>query len=111
MVNLGKIAVGDKNTDIQVLVEETSLSDINSVVNFSTTPATLLQIIIIDPDENESTHTATLLNAPGTDGIIHFVNSDDTLFDEKGLWGFKPKITFTAGSVLTGNPVYREVIG
>ena len=111
MVNLGKISVGDVNTSIQIVVEETSVSDTNAVIDFSADPADTLQIIIVDPDDNESTHTAVILNSPGTDGIIAFVNSDYTLFDEPGAWRMKPKITFSDGGIFTGNPITFEVLG
>jgi|TARA_R110000787_G_scaffold191845_1_gene303403 hypothetical protein len=110
MVNLGKIHTGDTNTDIQITCQNTTTSDTNVAIDFSTDTATY-QIIVIDPDDNESTHTASLLNSPGTDGIIHFVNGDSTLFDEAGVWGFKAKLTFDAGGVFTTNPIFKEVLG
>jgi len=110
MVNLGKIHIGDVNTDIIILCQNTNTSDSNVVIDFSVDTGTY-QIIVIDPDGNESTHTASLLNSPGTDGKVHFVNGDSTLFDEKGAWGFKAKLTFDAGGIFTTNPVYKEVLG
>jgi hypothetical protein len=109
MVNLGKIHVGDVNTDIQILCENTNTSDVNVVIDFSVDTGTY-EIIIVDPDENESTHTASLLNAPGTDGIIRYVNTDAALFDEAGAWGFKAKLTFNDGGIFTTNTVYKEIL-
>jgi hypothetical protein len=109
MVNLGKIHTGDVNTDIQVTCENTNTSDTNVVIDFGTDTGTY-QIIVIDPDDNESTHTASLLTPPGTNGIVHFVNSDSALFDEAGVWGFKAKLTFDDGGIFTTNTVYKEVL-
>jgi hypothetical protein len=110
MVNLGKIHTGDVNTDIQITCQNTNTSDANVAIDFNSDSATH-EIIVIDPDDNESTHTASLLNPPGTDGIVHFVNADSALFDEAGAWGFKAKLTFTSGGIFTTNTIYKEVLG
>jgi len=110
MVNLGKIHTGDVNTDIQLTCENTGTNDVNTAINFTTTPATY-QIIVIDPNDNETTFTASLLNAGGADGIVRYINTDAALFDEVGIWGFKAKITFNAGGIFTTNTIYKEVLG
>jgi hypothetical protein len=110
MVNLGKIHVGDVNTDIQITCQNTSTSDTNSAIDFSSDTGTY-EIIVIDPDENETTNTASLLNSPGTDGIVHFLVASASLFDEAGIWGFKAKITFDDGGIFTTNTIYKEVLG
>ena len=112
MVNLGKIHVGDKNTEVQIVVQDTDINGVNQTVNFSATPASALKILVIDPDGVEKTQlTAALKNPPGTDGIIYATNSDATLFDQKGPWKFKGKITFVTGGIFTSNPITKEVLG
>lgn len=111
MVNKGKIHVGDKNTEIQIPVQDTDINGVNQTVNFSTTPATDLKILVIDPDGVEKTQlTAALKTPPGTDGIIYATNSDATLFDQGGPWKFKAKVTFASGGIFTSNPITKEVL-
>lgn len=109
MVNLGKVHVGDVNTDIKIPVEDTENGS-NSAYDLSANPGTYY-IIIGDPDENEQTFTASIVNSPGTDGLIHYLNTDSTLFDEKGLWYAKPRVDLDDGGDFTGNPIYFEVLG
>lgn len=112
MANKGKIHVGDKNTDIQIPVEDTDTSDTNTAVDFSVTPATTLEILVYDPDGNlQDTLTASILNAPGSDGIIHSVNNNAALFDEPGSWQFKAHVIFNDGGDFTSNPIIKEVLG
>ena len=111
MANKGKIHVGDKNTEIQLEVEDTDITNSNVTVDFNATPATTLQILVIDPDDVvKTTLTAALKTLPGTDGIIFATNSDATLFDVPGPWKFKAKVTFTTGGIFTSNPKIREVL-
>jgi hypothetical protein len=111
MPNLGKIHVGDKNTDLQLVVQDTSVSDVNTAVDFSTDTASAYTIIVTDPDGTETELAASLLNSPGTDGIIHHVTTVTTLFAQAGPHTFKAKITFDDGGIFTSNPVTREVLG
>lgn len=108
MVTLGKVHVGDKNTDLQLLVEDTGVSDTNSVVDLST--ATTLEMVIQDPDGTETTVTASVLNAPGTDGYMRYLNSDATLFNQAGLWKYRAKITFSDGGIFQSNNGEFEVL-
>ncbi len=107
MANLGKVHVGDVNTDI-ILTMQKTVSGTNSAYDVSAVGA-VLQIIIADPDGNETTFTATLVG-DGTDGVINYVNTDSTLFDESGAWTAKGRATFTDSTVFTSNPVTFEVL-
>jgi hypothetical protein len=108
MANLGKIHVGDVNTDLILTVQKT-VSGVNSVYDISTGVDTL-EIIIADPDGNETTFTASLVG-DGTDGKIHYINTSAATFDESGAWTAKGKVTRTDLSVFTSNPVTFEVLG
>lgn len=108
MVNLGKVHVGDINTDIVLPVEDTE-NGTNSAFDLSANPGTY-NIIIGDPDGNEQEFTAAIVNAPGTDGKIHYLNTDASLFDEAGLWYAKANLDLDDGSDFTSNPAYFEVL-
>lgn len=109
MVTLGKVHVGDVNTDFQLLVEDTDITNTNNPVDLATT--TVREIIFTDPSGNESTKSATILNPPGTDGVIHHVNSDAAFIDEAGLWHCRGKLTFSGGGVFQSNDLEFEVLG
>lgn len=106
---LGKVHVGDVNTDVILTVQET-VNGTNIALNLSTNPYTTLQIIISDPDNNESTFTAALVNSPGTDGKIHYLNTIAGTFDESGAWKAKAKVTLADGSIFTSNEITFEVL-
>jgi hypothetical protein len=55
--------------------------------------------------------TASIKNAPGTDGKITGTNTDVTFFDQKGSWEFKAKVTLLSGGIYTSNPHVEEVLG
>lgn len=109
MANIGKIHTGDVNSDLILTVEET-VNGVNQAFDLDAANFSLLQIILSDPDENESSHTAALVNSPGTDGKIHFLNTDAAVFDDGGAWTAKAKITLDDGSIFTSNPVTFEVL-
>ena len=109
MANIGKPHTGDINTDIVVPVEDT-VNGTNVAFDLSANPGTYY-IIVGDPDGNEQTFAAAIVNSPGTDGKIHYLNTDSTLFDEKGFWYAKPRVDLDDGSDFTGNPIYFEVLG
>ena len=105
----GKIHVGDIGTDIQILINETDVSGTNIV--FDLTGSTGHSIIVYDPQGNlENTLTASILNPPGTDGIIRAINTDSTLFDEEGPWEFKGEVTLSGGNKFTTNRILKEVL-
>jgi len=108
----GKIHVGDINTDIQLTVQDTQIGGANTPVNFVTTPIASSNIIVYDPSGNiQATLAASILNPPGTDGIIHAVNTLGTLFDEAGPWEFKGELNMSDGGKFTTNRILKEVLG
>lgn len=109
MVNLGKIHIGDKNTDFQLVVQDTDLTNTNNPVDLSTTATQ--EIVFTDPSGNESTKSASILNPPGTDGIIHHVNTDAAFIDESGMWHCRAKLTFSDGGIFQSNDFEFEVLG
>jgi len=104
----GKIHVGDIGTDIQILFNETDVTGTNVVLDLTGT--TLWRIFVYDPSGNlESTLTASILNAPGTDGIIRHVTTV-SIFDEEGPWEFKGEVTLASGNLFTTNRILKEVL-
>lgn len=106
---VGKVHVGDVNTDIILTVQET-VSGSNIALNLSTNPYDSLKVILIDPDGNESEKSASLVNSPGTDGKIHHLNTSSLIFDEAGAWKAKAKVNLSDGSVFTSNEIMFEVL-
>lgn len=110
MANLGKVHVGDVNTDIVMTVQDTQ-SGTNVAFDLQANPGDYY-IIVIDPDGNESSElAAAIVNSPGTDGQIHYLNGDSTLFDESGAWQAKARLRLDDGAVFTSNPITFEVLG
>jgi len=107
MVNLGKVSVGDKRTDFQVLLEVTDVSDSNAVEDIS--GYTTYDIILVDPDGDEQTLAGTFLT-DGTDGISRHINTDATIIDESGVWSYKGYYVDASGGIYTSNPILFEVL-
>ena len=107
MVNLGKVSVGDKRTDFQILLEVTDVNGTNATEDIS--GYTTFDIILIDPDDNEQTLTGSFLT-DGTDGISRHINTDTTLIDETGIWSFKGFYVDASGGEYTSNPIFFEVL-
>jgi len=106
---LGKVHIGDVNTDVILTVQET-INGVNIPLDLNTNPASTLEVILSDPDKNESTHTAALVNSPGTDGKIHYLNTLVATFDESGAWAAKAKVVLLDGSIFTSNEITFEVL-
>ena len=105
----GKIHVGDIGTDIQILVNNTDVDGVNQIQDL--TGITLARIFVYDPQGNlEITLTASILNPPGTDGIIRAINTSAATFDEEGPWEFKGEITLAGGNLFTTNRILKEVL-
>jgi hypothetical protein len=112
MPNLGKIHVGDKNTEIILTVQDTQTNDTNIALDLQANTPTEMLIRVFDPDGVEKTAlTASIKNAPGTDGKITGTNTDAAFFDQKGSWEFKAKVTLASGGIYTSNPHVEEVLG
>lgn len=112
MPNLGKIHVGDKNTEIILTVQDTQTNDTNIPLNLQANPPSTLEIRVFDPDGVEKTPlTASIKNAPGTDGKITATNTNTAFFDQAGSWEFKARVTLQSGGIYTSNPHVEEVLG
>ena len=106
----GKVHTGDTHTDFQLLVQKTNTSGTN--VAFDLSAASAIQMVFTDPSENETTVTATILNAPGSDGLIRYVNSTPSpAISSSGLWKYRAKLTLSAGGVFQSNDATFEVLG
>jgi len=105
----GKIHVGDIGTDIQIEVNDTDILGVNVILDL--TGSTAQFIIVYDPNGIiQDTLTASILNPPGTDGIIRAVNTDSALFDEEGPWEFKGEVTLPGGTKFTTDRILKEVL-
>ena len=70
------------------------------------------QMIFKDPDGNETTVTASILNSPGTDGLLRYINNAGALvINSIGLWSYRAKVTMSVGGVFQSNESTFEVIG
>jgi len=104
----GKIHVGDIGTDIQILVNDTDITGTNVVQDL--TGSTLQRIFVYDPQGNiEATLIASILNPPGTDGIIRHTTTT-SIFDEEGPWEFKGEVTLAGGNIFTTNRILKGVL-
>ena len=107
---VGKVHTGDTHTDFQLLVQETAVDGTNSA--FDLGDASTIQMVFTDPAETETTVTALILNSPGSDGIIRYINSTPSpTISTTGLWKYRAKITLTAGGVFQSNNATFEVLG
>ena len=106
IVSFGKIHVGDSGTDFRLLVQETSSNDINEPVDLTTATA---KIIITDPSGVETIFDAVII-APATSGVISFVNTDNTFFDDASFWFYRAKI-IDGATEFESNDALFEVLG
>ena len=109
MVTLGLVHVGDKGTTFRLTVNNTDISGSNSLVDLGTVDT--MEMVFTDPDSSETTKTAAIANAPGTDGIISFTNSDATFIDREGLWHYRAKLTFAGGNIFFSENAPFQVLG
>jgi len=106
----GKVHLGDTHTDFQLLVQKTQVDGTNVAVDLSATSAQ--QMIFTDPDGNETTVTASILNSPGTDGLVRYINNAGAVvINSIGLWSYRAKVTMSVGGVFQSNESTFEVIG
>ena len=106
----GKVHTGDTHTDFQLLVQKTNTSGVNEA--FDIGAAGTIQMVFTDPSDTETIVTAVILNAPGSDGYIRYINSTPSpTINASGLWKYRAKITLTAGGVFQSNNATFEVLG
>ena len=106
---LGLVHINDTYTDFQIIVEETNVSGTNDI--FPLADASLLQVVFTDPEGVETTVTGTMVNSPGADGLLRYINSTpDPILNQIGLWKYRAKITVTSGGIFQTNNATFEVI-
>jgi len=106
----GKVHTGDTHTDFQLLVQETAVDGTNSAYDLA--GASSIQMVFTDPSGTETTVTALILNAPGTNGIIRYINSTPSpAISTTGLWKYRAKIGITGGGAFQSNNATFEVLG
>jgi len=105
----GKVHIGDTYTDFQLLVQKTQVDGTNVAVDLSATSAR--QIIFTDPDGNETTVTATIVNGTGSDGLLRYINNAGAVvINSIGLWSYRAKVTMSIGGIFQSNESTFEVI-
>ncbi len=107
---VGKVHTGDTHTDFQLLVQETDAAGSNSA--FDLANASSIQMVFTAPSGTETTVTALILNAPGTNGIIRYINSTpNPAISTSGLWKYRAKIGISGGGAFQSNNATFEVHG
>lgn len=97
-----RLSISDLGTSLQITVKED-----DAIVDISTATAT--DIILRKPDGTEVEKTGSLLT-DGTDGIVAYSTLSGDI-DQKGIWSYRAKITFSATQVYrTINPVEFRVV-
>ena len=105
----GKVHIGDTYTDFQLLVQKTQVDGTNVAVDLSATSAR--QITFTDPDGNETTVTATIVNGTGSDGLLRYINNAGAVvINSIGLWSYRAKVTMSIGGIFQSNESTFEVI-
>lgn len=111
MVDIGKPHVGDIDTDFQLLVEETDFAGAsNTPVDLSTT--TTQYMIFTDPDGTETQATASILNSPGSDGLIRYIDTAilSAATARAGIWKYRARLVFSSGGEFSSNDAVFEVL-
>ena len=92
------------------MVQETATDGTNSAYDLS--GASSIQMVFTDPSGTETTVTALILNAPGTNGIIRYINSTpNPTISSSGLWKYRAKIGISGGGAFQSNNATFEVLG
>ena len=112
MADIGLPHVGDKNTDFQIVVEDTDVNGVTAILNIS--GATTLQMFFRDPIGNTyGPFTASFLTT-GVDGIMRYINSDPTgtgvNLNVGGFWTYWGKVIFSDGGEFTTSDNIVEVL-
>ena len=106
----GKVHTGDTHTDFQLLVQETGVDGSNTAYDLA--GASSIQMVFTDPSDTETTVTALILNAPGSNGIIRYINSTPSpAISTTGLWKYRAKIGISGGGAFQSNNATFEVLG
>src|SRR5207245_4132515 len=98
----GDVHVGDLSTDVEVVCFDTDkITNINGIVNLATT--TVQQIEIIGPDRiSKGVFTASIVNPPGSDGLIKITtNGVTSIWTRSGKWRFHFILTYADGHKTT----------
>jgi len=106
----GKVHTGDTYTDFQLVVKKTETSGSNVAVDLSAT--SVRKFIFTDPSGSETEVTASIVNSPGSDGLLRYINSTPSpVISTAGLWKYRAKITMTTGGIFQSNEATFEVLG
>jgi len=109
----GKISVGDVKTELKprVIDDSTGSAVIVNLANFDTFTITFLR-----PDGTTFSKTnadgVAIFNPPGADGVLHYITGTPSIWDQKGLWGFRVTVNNSvSGANFTSEYEYKEVLG
>lgn len=106
IVTLGKVHTGDSGTEFQLEVLETGTGNVTQPVDLT---GTTVEMIFTDPSSVETTFPATISGDP-TDGVISFINTDTTFFNDDSYWFYRVKV-IDGSNVFTSNDAAFEVLG
>lgn len=83
-----EVHVGDIGTEFRALVK-----DGGTVVDL--TGVSTLEMFFEKPDGTVLTKTASLVNSPGTDGLVKYVTDSATVLDVAGTWKRQVRVKFS----------------
>lgn len=110
MANLGKFRVGDLGSVIQILFQDTNVSDSNVILDL--TNSTAIKITIIDPDGVVyGPFDMVKVNSPGSDGLAQYTTSQVTsLWNKGGMWRWYGTANFSNAPSVSTNDATREIL-
>ncbi len=106
-VVIGKVHTDDKGTIFRLNVFETQSDDSTNILDLSPGGTTAF-IIFTNPSNEEFEFSATII-APATSGIIEYINTDTTFFNDSSFWFYRARIDMTNTS-FQSNDISFEVL-
>jgi len=100
------IRVGNKGTTVDITMYSVTGST-QTAVNLGNPAGSTFQIEFKRKDNSTQLVTAAIKNSPGTDGVITYVDTDGSVFQNakatKGRWTVRGVITYASGNTFKGS--------